>query len=90
MMIAKFAAGIGRDQAAIVVDPTTPPIAVLNGIDEPFVNVEFVDTIPVANLWEGRKHVLEKSGHAPFWDAPDRFDPIFERFLRSLETRRPA
>lgn len=25
--------------------------------------------------------------HAPFWDSPDRFDPIFERFLQSLEPR---
>lgn len=85
LMLAKFSQGVGRNQAEIVADPSTPPIAVLNGIDEPFVNVEFVDTIPIANLWEGKKHVLSNSGHAPFWDSPDRFDPIFDRFLRSLE-----
>ncbi|MCO6048756.1 alpha/beta hydrolase [Mesorhizobium sp. RP14(2022)] len=87
MMIAKFAAGVGRDQAAIVADPSTPPIAILNGADEPFVNVAFVDTIPVGNLWEGHKLVIDKSGHAPFWDSPERFDPIFDRFLRSLRLK---
>lgn len=87
LMLAKFSQGVGRNQAEIVADPSTPPIAVLNGIDEPFVNVEFVDTIPIANLWEGKKHVLSNSGHAPFWDSPDRFDPIFDRFLRSLEPK---
>lgn len=87
LMISKFGAGVGRNQAEIVADPTTPPIAILNGVDEPFVNVEFVDGIPVGNLWEGKKHLIENSGHAPFWDSPDRFDPIFERFLQSLEPR---
>lgn len=85
LMIAKFSGGFGRNQAEIVADPNTPPIAILNGADEPFVNVEFVDAIPVGNLWDGRKHLIEKSGHAPFWDSPKRFDQIFARFLQSLE-----
>ena len=83
MMLAKFAQGVGRDQAQIVLGET-PPIAVVNGADEPFVNVAFVDTIPFSNLWEGRKHVIDKARHAPFWDAPDRFDPILDRFLASI------
>lgn len=84
LMIAKFAGGFGRNQAEIVANPNTPPIAILNGADEPFVNVEFVDAIPVGNLWEGRKHLIDSSGHAPFWDSPKRFDPILDRFLQSL------
>lgn len=84
MMLGKFAQGVGRDQAQIVLGDT-PPIAVVNGADEPFVNVAFVDTIPVSNLWEGKKFVIEKSGHAPFWDASASFDPILDRFLKSLE-----
>lgn len=84
LMIAKFGQGVGKDQAAIVADPNTPVIAILNGADEPFVNVDFVDTIPVGNLWEGKKHLISNSGHAPFWDSADRFDPVFERFLQSL------
>ncbi|RWQ60012.1 MAG: alpha/beta hydrolase, partial [Mesorhizobium sp.] len=32
-----------------------------------------------------KKHLISNSGHAPFWDSPDRFDPIFERFLKNLE-----
>ncbi|PSJ57022.1 alpha/beta hydrolase [Mesorhizobium ephedrae] len=84
LMLGKFAEGVGRDQSRIILGDT-PPIAVFNGADEPFVNVAFVDTIPFSNLWEGRKHVIDKSGHAPFWDSPDRFDPVFDRFLKSLE-----
>jgi pimeloyl-ACP methyl ester carboxylesterase len=30
---------------------------------------------------EGRVHILDGVGHAPFWEAPARFDPILARFL---------
>jgi pimeloyl-ACP methyl ester carboxylesterase len=84
MMFEKFASGSGRDQSRIVAGET-PPIAVLNGIDEPFVNTDFVENVSFSNLWEGKKHLLDRSGHAPFWDSPDRFDPIFERFIQFAE-----
>ncbi|WP_256753920.1 alpha/beta fold hydrolase [Mesorhizobium sp. Mes31] len=84
LMFEKFAAGSGRNQREIVA-ARTPPIAVLNGIDEPFVNTDFVAAVKFSNLWEGRTHLLDKSGHAPFWDSPDRFDPIFDRFLASVD-----
>lgn len=86
LMFESFAAGTGRDQSAIVAGPT-PPIAVLNGLDEPFVNTAFVANVTYSNLWEGKAHELDNSGHAPFWDAPDRFDPIFARFLESVDDR---
>ena len=53
LMFEKFAAGTGRDQSEIVAGKT-PPIAVLNGIDEPFVNTDFVDAVKFSNLWEGK------------------------------------
>jgi pimeloyl-ACP methyl ester carboxylesterase len=83
LMIAKFLKDEGADQAAIV-KGKTPPLAVVNGADEPFVNVDYLDTIPFSNLWEGRTIKLANSGHAPFWDSPERFNPILERFLKSL------
>ena len=36
---------------------------------------------PAANLWEGKVHLLDGLGHAPFWEAPGQFDPILARFL---------
>jgi len=82
LMFEKFAAGSGKDQSVIVATATVP-LAVVNGIDEPFVNTDFVARVRYANLWEGKTHLIENSGHAPFWDAPARFDPIFARFLAS-------
>lgn len=84
LMFEKFAAGSGKDQSVIVATATVP-LAVVNGIDEPFVDTDFVARVRYANLWEGKTYLIANSGHAPFWDAPDRFDPIFARFLASVD-----
>lgn len=80
MIFEKLAMGIGRDQNALVAGKT-PPIAVLNGLDELFVNTDFVEAVVFSNLWKGKKHALDKWGHALSWDSPNQFDPIFEHFV---------
>lgn len=78
-------AGAGLDQRHVV--ETSPvPLAVVNGEADTIVNLDYLDTIPYANLWEGRCLRLPGVGHAPFWEAPDAFNPILERFLRDVET----
>jgi pimeloyl-ACP methyl ester carboxylesterase len=64
------------------------PIAVVNGGADRIVNLDYIDTVAFANLWDGRCHRLAGLGHAPFWEAPSEFNPILERFLRDLETDR--
>lgn len=86
LMFEKFSAGTGRDQS-VVAATATVPLAVVNGIDEPFVNTDFVSKVKYANLWEGETHLIENSGHAPFWDAQEKFDPIFARFLESVDQK---
>jgi pimeloyl-ACP methyl ester carboxylesterase len=83
LMLGAFAAGQGADQREIA-ETAQLPLAVVNGGDEPFVNNDFVKTVDYANLWDGRVHILDGIGHAPFWEAPDQFDPIFERFLADV------
>jgi pimeloyl-ACP methyl ester carboxylesterase len=82
-MFKAFAEGKGVDQRAGV-GCSPIPLAVVNGGAEPFVNNAFVESVSYANLWEGRVHILEGIGHAPFWEAPDVFDPILERFLADV------
>jgi pimeloyl-ACP methyl ester carboxylesterase len=80
LMFEKFAAGSGEDQSRIVAEATVP-LAVVNGADEPFVDVGFVREVRYASLWQGRTIEIEASGHAPFWDKPQVFDPILEQFV---------
>ena len=60
------------------------PLAVVNGGADPFVDLDYFDTVAYASLWERRCHRLAGLGHAPFWEAPGDFDPLLERFLRDI------
>ncbi len=88
LMLGAFAGGVGADQLKIV-ESTNIPLAIVNGRDDPFVNNGFVESVGYANLWDGQVHILEGVGHAPFWEAPDRFDPIFARLLAEVAAERP-
>ncbi len=75
--------GLGIDQRRAV--ETSPiPLAVINGGADKMVNLDYFDRIPYANLWEGRCYRIPGSHHAPFWEAPDEFNPYLERFLNDV------
>lgn len=80
-------AGEGVNQR-LIVETSPVPVAVVNGGADRVVDLNYFDTVAYANLWEGRCHRLSGLGHAPFWEAPANFDPVFERFLRDVETGR--
>jgi pimeloyl-ACP methyl ester carboxylesterase len=83
IMMAAAAAGRHADQRTLVA--TSPvPLAVVTGADEPFVNNAYLASLDYANLWEDRIHVIADSGHAPFRDAREEFDPILARFLGAV------
>lgn len=75
--------GAGLDQRWVV-ENSPIPLGVANGSEDPFVNLDYLDALDYANLWEGRCHRLPGLRHAPFWEAPDIFNPIFERFLSEI------
>jgi pimeloyl-ACP methyl ester carboxylesterase len=80
LMLASAQAGLDMDEKAIVA--TAPqPLAVVSGAREPFVNNAYLAGLAYRNLWSGRVHVLPELGHAPFWEAPEVFNALLERFL---------
>lgn len=74
-------AGAGVDQRSTV-ETSRIPLAVVNGAADRLVNLDYVDSLAYANLWEGRTHRLEGLGHAAFWQGPNVFNPILERFVQ--------
>jgi pimeloyl-ACP methyl ester carboxylesterase len=80
IMFEKFAAGTGGNQRDIAAGATLP-IAVVNGRDEPFVELDFVSKVRFGNLWEGKTHVIDNAGHAPFRETPAVFDAYLARFI---------
>ena len=72
----------GRDLDGRKIASEAPqPLAVVTGGAEPYVNNAFLEKVTYRNLWDRKVHVLPGLGHAPFWEAPEVFNPLFERFL---------
>ncbi|MDP2124441.1 MAG: alpha/beta hydrolase [Parvibaculum sp.] len=83
LMLQSVAAGLDMDGREIAA--TSPlPLAVVSGADEPFVNNAFLTSISYRHLWDGKVHVLEGLAHMPFWQAPERVNPLLSRFLAEV------
>ena len=82
MMEAAMAAR-GADQREVV-SSSSVPVAVITGADEPFIDNDYLQSFPYRNLWDRKVHVIPQTGHAPFWERPQAFNPLFERFLTDV------
>jgi pimeloyl-ACP methyl ester carboxylesterase len=72
--------GVGIDQRCLV-EYLAIPLAVVNGAEDPFINLDYFEVPKYANLWKGQCHSLPGLKHAPFWEAPDVFDELLGRFI---------
>lgn len=73
--------GATADQQALAQN-TTVPLAIVNGAEDPIVNLNYVNGLTYASLWEKHCFVLRGEGHAPFLTSPHIFNPILGRFLK--------
>jgi len=73
-----------------IVESIVTPISVVNGGAEPIVNIDYVETIRYANLWQRHCYRLAGLGHAPFWEGPGEFNHLLERFLADVESGRAS
>ncbi len=77
--------GDGTDQRRTV-ESASIPIAVINGAEDPVIQLDYFDTVALRNLWSGKVHRLPEAGHAPFWQKPHTFNDLFEHFLLSVKS----
>lgn len=86
LLLQSAVAGLDLDEREIA--ETSPlPLAVVSGGQEPFVDNAFLTSLHYRNLWDGHVHLLEGLGHMPFWEAPDRVNPLLSRFLDEVTRR---
>jgi len=83
LMFASAMAFCGADQRRVA-ETSDVPIAVITGADEPFINNEYLTAFPYNNLWDRKVHSIPGTGHAPFWERPQLFNPLLERFLTDV------
>lgn len=86
IMFASLFTGGVSDQKKIA-ETTRVPLAVVHGMDEPFVNTAYVGSLAYKSLWDQHCFVLRGVGHAPFLQAPDVFNPILTRFMADMQAR---
>ncbi|MBC6406288.1 MAG: alpha/beta hydrolase [Rhodospirillales bacterium] len=81
-----FDAGSRLNHQITVVATWAKPLAIVQGAEEPFMEASDFEGLAYANLWRGAVQSLDGCGHAPFWEAPERYNPILRAF--SLLTRK--
>lgn len=83
LMIDAALAGKHRDQRALVEDSTVP-LAIVNGADDPVVNLDYIDTLKFRNLWERGPIRLENTGHGGHWQKHREFNSLLDSFLATI------
>ncbi len=79
-------AGNGIDQKALA-ETSTIPLAVVHGIHDVFVNLNYLQGLKYGNLWRGEVQLLD-AGHASHVERPAEFNKLLKAFL--AETCSPA
>ncbi|ORY04145.1 AHL acylase [Clohesyomyces aquaticus] len=81
LMFKAFNEGEGVDQRKVVEEEEKVWVAVLNGVEEPFVNLDYVEGIRYRRLWRGKCLRMEGLLHAPFWERPEEFNGLLREFV---------
>lgn len=63
------------------------PVAIVNGTEDPLVRLSYIAGLGIDMLWENEPVFIVDTGHAPFWEKPDVFNPILARFLHDIAAR---
>jgi len=72
--------GVGIDQRWLV-ENCSVPLAVVNGSEDPFIKLDYLEVPKYANLWQGRCHRLPGLKHAPFWEARTFLTSFLDDFI---------
>lgn len=83
MMFETLLSGGVSDQKALA-QHSPVPLAIVDGAEDPLVNVDYVGSLAYDNLWESHCFALRGLGHAPFLSGPAAFNPIFARFAKDM------
>ncbi|CAM3924592.1 alpha/beta fold hydrolase [Xenorhabdus thuongxuanensis] len=69
----------------LLVETSEIPLAIVNGADDPYINFDYIDGLNYRTLWKRKIVSLAGLGHAPFWEAPELFNPILIKFLKDFQ-----
>lgn len=73
--------GIGADQRDVV-ERSSTPVCVVHGEREPFVRLNYLQSLKYRTLWKNRVHVMPGASHAPHWEQVAAFNEVLADFLQ--------
>jgi len=82
-LFAGAARGLGIDQREAV-STHRLPTAIVNGEDDQIINLNYVDSISYANLWQDTCFRIPNVSHSPFWEAPELVNALLADFLKDV------
>lgn len=59
-------------------------LAIVNGAEDRFIDLDYVDRLAYANLWSGRTYRIEGAGHAPFFSRPEAFNALLGQMAKTV------
>jgi pimeloyl-ACP methyl ester carboxylesterase len=78
-MVKNGLAGVGIDEV-MAVGSCSRPLAIVQGKNDPFVNIPYCRELKYSNLWLNRPIIVD-AGHAPHWQRPNLFNRYMRDFL---------
>lgn len=83
-MFGSVMAGQALDEREIVAT-TSVPLAIVNGVDDVFIQHGYFDGFACSSLWPQGVVRLEGAAHAPFLQQPQRFNALLATFAESVQ-----
>jgi pimeloyl-ACP methyl ester carboxylesterase len=72
--------GLGVNQREVI-EGAAITIGMINGAEDPILNLDYFDSLHYQHLWDGTVVRLPGVGHAPFWQDAKTFNALLGRFL---------
>jgi pimeloyl-ACP methyl ester carboxylesterase len=82
-MFGSVVQGQALDEREIVAT-TTVPLAVVNGVDDVFIQAGYFDGLSWSSLWPEGVVRLEGAAHAPFLQQPQKFNALLAKFAAGV------
>jgi pimeloyl-ACP methyl ester carboxylesterase len=60
------------------------PIAVIHGENEPFANLDYLETMKWRNLWKNKIHIIKNAAHSPHLENPVEFNNLLSQFCETV------
>ncbi|MBR0911480.1 alpha/beta fold hydrolase [Bradyrhizobium japonicum] len=79
LMLQNGLAGIGQDEV-VAVRECAKPLAIVQGKNDPFVNVSYLHRLTYKNLWL-KNPTIVNGGHAPHWMQAVQFNNYLGEFI---------